>query len=211
MDKRPAPNQILKILKKTYPQAHCALNFSNPLQLLVATILSAQCTDKRVNEITKTLFQKYRSAKDFAQANLGDLEKVIHSAGFFRQKAKSIKGSCLMIQEKHNGQVPKTMEELTHLSGVGRKTANVVLGTAYKISSGIVVDTHVKRLSTRLRLTKNSDPVKIENDLIKLIPKNDWIYFSHALIAHGRALCKAVSPLCPQCPLKEICPSAHGN
>lgn len=209
MKKEPHLESILNILKETYPDAHCALDHKNPLQLLVATILSAQCTDKRVNVVTKTLFIKYKNAKDFASANPLQLEYDIHSTGFYRQKTKSIIGSCKMISETHSGDVPKTMEELTQLPGVARKTANVVLGTAFKIADGIVVDTHVKRLAQRLHLTKNSDPNKIESDLMEIIPKKDWIWFSHALITHGRVLCKAITPLCVQCPLKEICPSAE--
>ena len=211
MTKNPSPTEILKILKRTYPNAHCALNFSNPLQLLVATILSAQCTDKRVNQVTKTLFQKYKTAQDFSSVSKEKLEQEIHSAGFFRQKAKWIRETTKTIVEKYGGFVPKSMEELLQLQGVARKTANVVLGTAYGICSGIVVDTHVKRLSQRLRITKNNDPVKIEQDLIKVIPKKDWIYFSHALISHGRSLCKAISPLCAPCPLNHICPSSPNN
>ncbi|MBI4218445.1 MAG: endonuclease III [Elusimicrobia bacterium] len=201
--------KIGTILKKTYPDAHCALHFSNPLQLLVATILSAQCTDKRVNEVTKTLFQKYKSAKDFASAPREELQKDIQSTGFFRQKARFVQESCQKIEEQFQGEVPSSMEELTSLHGVARKTANVVLGTAFQIASGIVVDTHVKRLSKRLRLSANSDPVKIEEDLMKLIPKKDWIWFAHALITHGRKICKAISPVCIQCPLNTVCPSSE--
>jgi endonuclease-3 len=176
---------------------------------LIATILSAQCTDKRVNEVTQTLFKKYKTAQDFANADLSDLERQVRSTGFFRQKAKSIQKSCQIILEKFQGQVPKTMEELLSLRGVARKTANVVLGTAYQIVSGIVVDTHVKRIANRLGFTKQKDPVKIEQDLMKVVPKNDWIWFSHAVITHGRALCKAGTPLCVQCPLNQVCPSSE--
>lgn len=201
--------KILKILKKTYPNAGCALNFENPLQLLIATILSAQCTDVRVNLVTKTLFKKYKNAQDFAKADLLKLENEIRSTGFFRQKAKWIQSACKSILEKFSGKVPHTMDELLTLPGVARKTANVVLGTAFKIASGIVVDTHVKRLATRLHLSQQKDPVKIEEDLMKSIPQKEWIWFSHALIAHGRKLCKAIHPLCLQCPLKSLCPSSE--
>ena len=200
--------EILKILKSNYPEADCALNYSNPLQLLISTILSAQCTDKRVNQVTKTLFKKYKSIKDFSNLDRTILEKEIRSTGFFRQKAKWIQESCKKIEQDFHGQVPKTMELLTSLPGVARKTANVVMGTALNIASGIVVDTHVKRISKRLGLTKKQDPVKIEEDLMKIIPQENWIWFSHALITHGRALCKAIRPLCSQCPLNNICPSS---
>lgn len=200
-------NKILKILKKTYPDANCALNFKNPFQLLVATILSAQCTDVRVNLVTQHLFKKYKSAKDFAKADLGELENEIRSTGFFRQKAKWIQDSSRCILQKFAGKVPKKMEELLTLPGVARKTANVVLGTGFGIASGIVVDTHVKRLAARLHLSRQKDPLKIEEDLMKTIPKKDWVWFSHALISHGRKLCKAIRPLCLECPLNRICPS----
>ncbi|MCB4757578.1 MAG: endonuclease III [Elusimicrobia bacterium] len=200
--------KIIGILKKTYKNAHCALNFSNPLQLLVATILSAQCTDKRVNLVTKELFKKYKQAEDFSAANIRELENEIRSTGFFRQKSKWIKGACKKIQEKFKGKVPRSMDDLLTLPGVARKTANVVMGTAFDIASGIVVDTHVKRIANRMGLTKNQDPVKIEQDLMKIIPKEDWIWFAHAMISHGRQLCKAITPLCAQCPLNKICPSA---
>lgn len=200
--------EILKILKSNYPEADCALIHSNPLQLLISTILSAQCTDKRVNQVTKTLFKKYKSIKDFSNLDRTILEKEIRSTGFFRQKAKWIQESCKKIEQDFHGQVPKTMELLTSLPGVARKTANVVMGTAFKIASGIVVDTHVKRISKRFGFTKKEDPVKIEEDLMKIIPQENWIWFSHALISHGRALCKAIHPLCGQCPLNNICPSS---
>lgn len=200
--------QVLKILKKSYPKAECALIHSDPFQLLVSTILSAQCTDKRVNEVTKTLFKKYRNAKDFSNSKRDQLEKEIKSAGFFRQKSKWIQESSKIIQKKFKGRVPQSMEELLNLPGVARKTANVVLGTAFGITSGIVVDTHVKRISNRLGFTKNNDPVKIEEDLMKIVPKKDWIWFSHAMITHGRALCKAITPLCVKCPLNRICLSS---
>ena len=203
------PKAILKILKEAYPEADCALVHDNPLQLLLATILSAQCTDKRVNIVTRDLFKKYKSARDFARAGLPDIENVIRSTGFYKQKAKSIKETCRILEERHGGKVPRTMEELTALRGVARKTANVVLGTAYGIAAGVVVDTHVMRLSKRLGLTKHDDPVKIERDLMKAVPQGDWIWFSHALISHGRQICKAPNPQCQVCPLNRVCPSSR--
>ncbi len=197
---------ILKKLRSLYPEADCALRHSNPLQLLVATILSAQCTDVRVNMVTEKLFEKYRTAQDFARADLGALEQEIRSTGFYRNKARSIIQCCKALVENHGGQVPKTMDEMTVLAGVGRKTANVVLGTGYGIASGIVVDTHVKRISARLGLTKQTDPVKVEQDLLRVLPKKDWIWFSHALIWHGRRVCRAPQPLCGGCGLKMVCP-----
>jgi len=197
---------ILKTLKRYYPEATCALHHSNPLELLAATILSAQCTDVRVNMVTKDLFQKYRSAKDYAEARPADLEQSIKSLGFFRAKAKSLKGMGQALQEKFAGLVPRELDGLIQLPGVGRKTANVVLGTAFQIPAGIVVDTHVKRLSFRLGLTAQITPEKVEHDLLEEVPKNEWIYFSHALILHGRAICKARKPLCEKCPLEGVCP-----
>ncbi len=197
---------MINLLKKYRPTAHCALYHKNPVQLLVATILSAQCTDKRVNQVTKTLFKKYPSAAAFAKANLKELEKEIYSTGFFRSKAQNIKASCQKIQKDFKGQLPSSLEELLTLSGVGRKTANVILGTAFNISSGVVVDTHVKRLSNRLGFTHSKDPERIEKDLCNLLLKKDWIYFSHALILHGREVCKARVPRCSTCFLEELCP-----
>lgn len=199
---------IIYILKKTYPDASCALHFSNNVQLLVSTILSAQCTDKRVNIVTKNLFKKYKTANDFSAARLKNLEKDIKSTGFYRNKAKNIQGACRSIVDRFDGRVPDTMEGLTSLPGVGRKTANVVLGVGFGKAEGVVVDTHVTRLSNRLGFTRNKNPVKIEEDLVKLIPRKDWINFSHLLIAHGRAMCIARKPKCPQCPVKNSCPSA---
>jgi endonuclease-3 len=193
-------------LAELYPEAHCALNFSNPLELLIATILSAQCTDERVNIVTRDLFRKYRSAQDFADAPLADIEKLIHSAGFYRNKAKNIKACCQGLVENHGGEVPQELAALVVLAGVGRKTANVVLGTAFGIPSGVVVDTHVTRLTNRLGLTKQTDAVKIEQDLIRLLPPEEWIDFSHRLIWHGRRVCQARKPLCAECKLAEICP-----
>lgn len=200
---------ILPILKKTYPQAKCSLDHRNPLELLVATILSAQCTDDRVNMVTKTLFRKYKSAKDYANVPQEELEKDIQSTGFYRNKAKSIRGMAASLLEKHGGSVPDTMEELVHLAGVGRKTANVVLGNAFDKNEGVVVDTHVGRLSQRLGLTTHTDPVKIEQDLIEVVPREEWTLWSHLMIHHGRAICQARKPKCPECPILAYCPAGH--
>jgi len=200
--------KIVKLLAKSYGDAECALVHSNALELLVATILSAQCTDVRVNLVTKELFRRYRSAKEFADADLKDLEQQIRSTGFFRNKAKSIQGAARLLVEKHGGAVPGTMEELLELPGVARKTANVVLGTWFKKAAGVVVDTHVHRISRRLQLTREDDPKKIEQDLMKLLPMEEWINFSHRLIWHGRRICAARKPKCVECPLAELCPSA---
>jgi len=196
---------ILEHLRELYPDAKCALDFGTPLQLLVATILSAQCTDERVNKVTPSLFAAYPDAAAFARAEQGALEKAIHSTGFFRNKAKSIREAAADIVGKHGGEVPRTLEELTALRGVGRKTANVVLGNAYGIP-GIVVDTHVGRLSNRLGLTNETDPVKIEFALMPLVPRESWTLFSHWLILHGRAVCNARKPLCSACPVSPHCP-----
>lgn len=199
--------EYIRLFKKYYPDAHCALHHSNPEELLVATILSAQCTDDRVNIVTKTLFKKYPTIKDYAKADIAELEQDIRSTGFYKNKAKSIKAMATIVSEKYKGKVPRTLEELVELPGVGRKTANVVLGNSFGIASGIVVDTHVTRLSNRLGLTKHkSDAVKIEKDLIKIVPEKDWIQFSHWLIVHGRQVCKARKPQCEVCFLQEICP-----
>lgn len=197
---------ILEQLRESYPDARCALDFESPLQLLIATILSAQCTDERVNMTTPALFARYPDAAALAAAPLADLEALIHSTGFFRQKAKSIQQACADIVSLHGGEVPRTLEELTALRGVGRKTANVVLGNAYGIASGIVVDTHVTRLSNRLGLTTEQDAVKIEFALMPLVPKDAWTLVSHWLILHGRAVCNARKPRCSQCPLLPHCP-----
>jgi len=202
--------EIITGLTKTYPDAHCELDFSNPLELLVATILSAQCTDKRVNLVTAVLFKKYRFAKDFADAPLPALEQVIKSTGFFRNKAKSIKTACRSIVDQHKGEVPQTMEALLQLGGVGRKTANVVLGNAFGKEEGIVVDTHVTRLSHRLRLTRHKDPERIEQDLMKLVPRRHWTDWSHWLIWHGRRRCFARRPDCHHCEILQLCPSGKG-
>lgn len=198
--------KIIAGLQKAYPTAHCELNFSNPLELLVATILSAQCTDKRVNIVTEKLFRKYRSAADFAKADLSELEQGIRTAGFYRNKAKSIKAAAQSIVEKHGGKVPSSMEELIELGGVGRKTANVVLGNAFDTNVGVVVDTHVTRLSFRLGLTSEKDPAKIEQALMKLVSQEQWTLFSHLLIWHGRRRCYARNPDCPNCEVKTFCP-----
>jgi endonuclease-3 len=197
--------EILRLLDRMYPDATCALHHNDPWQLLVATILSAQCTDKRVNEVTPGLFDKYPSPEDFAAVKPEVLAADIRSTGFFNNKAKSVVGAARKIIADFGGQVPRTMEEMLRIPGAARKTANVVLGTAYGIASGIVVDTHVQRISQRLDLTKNSDPVKIEQDLLKIVPHEKWILFAHQVILHGRALCQARNPKCAECELNPIC------
>ncbi len=199
---------ILSGLDRAYPNAECALKYSNPLELLIATILSAQCTDERVNLVTRNLFRKYRIPKDYADAPREELENDIRSTGFYRNKTKSIQGACRMLIEKFGGSVPDSMEELLQLPGVARKTANVVLGVAFGKAEGIVVDTHVFRVSRRLDLTGSETPEQIERDLMQWIPRNRWISFSHQMILHGRKTCKARNPLCPGCPLEKICVSA---
>ena len=198
--------KIIAALRKTYPDAHCELNYSNPLELLIATVLSAQCTDKRVNQVTAELFRKYRTAADYANANSTALEQDIKTTGFFRNKARNLQACCRKLVEQHGGKVPRTMEELTHLDGVGRKTANVVLGNAYGINAGIVVDTHVARLSQRLGITREKTPEKIEQELMKLVPRAQWTMFSHWLIWHGRRRCYARNPDCLNCEIKTLCP-----
>jgi endonuclease III len=207
-DEKKRARKIVSLLKKAYPDARCSLNHASPLELLVATILSAQCTDERVNLVTAELFRKYRRPDDYTRVAQEELEQDIRSTGFFRNKAKAIQGACKLIAERHGGRVPETMEELLELPGVARKTANVVLGNAYGLASGIVVDTHVARLSQRLKLTEQEQPEKIERDLCELIPQKDWINFSHLLIAHGRAVCKARVPLCGECVVERHCPSS---
>lgn len=197
---------VLHALKKNYPEAHCALNFSNPFELLIATILSAQCTDERVNKVTVELFHNYPDARTMARAPLARLEELIRSTGFYRNKAKNILSCCTELVGRYNGEVPKSMDELHALAGVGRKTANVVLGNAYGISSGVVVDTHVTRLSNRFGWVRTTDAVKIEQSLNKMCPEQDWIMLSHYLIAHGRKICVARSPKCESCFLFEACP-----
>lgn len=201
--------QVRSRLAAEYPGASCALRHEDPLQLLVATILSAQCTDKRVNEVTKHLFVKYPDAQSYAAAAQEELEEDIRSTGFYRNKAKAIKEMAAALIERHSGEVPRSMDELTALRGVARKTANVVLGNAYGINDGIVVDTHVKRLANRLGLTSHQDPGKIERDLMKLIPQDEWTIIAHRLIDHGRAICTARKPKCAECLLADICPSAE--
>jgi endonuclease-3 len=197
--------QIIERLEASYPDAKCALDHQNPLQLLVATILSAQSTDKMVNIITPALFKKYRTAQQFADADTAELETMIHSSGFFRNKAKSIKAAGRMIAEEHGGRVPETMDELLKLPGVARKTANVVLGVAFEKAEGVVVDTHVQRLSRRLDISKETRPDKIEEDLMRLLPREKWILFAHLLIHHGRAKCTALRPKCAECPIEDLC------
>jgi len=198
--------KVNKFLKKTYPNVHCALDFSNPLELLVATILSAQCTDERVNKVTPALFRKYKSADDFAKADSEEFMNEIHSTGFYRNKSKNIIACAKALIEVHGGMIPQTLSELVKLPGVGRKTASVILGTAFNKAEGIVVDTHVKRLSYRMGFTNETDPEKVEKDLMKIVPKDIWIDFSHLLILHGRGRCTARKPDCENCELLTICP-----
>jgi endonuclease-3 len=198
--------QVVEGLKREYPEATCALVHDTPFELLIATILSAQCTDERVNIVTKELFKKYATPAALAAVSIPRLEKLIQSTGFFRNKAKNIHACCVKLVEEHGGQVPADMEKLVHLPGVGRKTANVVLGTAFRIASGVVVDTHVTRLSQRLGLSEYEDPLKIERDLMEQLPREEWIDFSHRMIWHGRRICKARRPLCGSCVLEKICP-----
>ena len=200
-------DEVIKRLKKAYPDAHCALVHTSPFELLIATILSAQCTDVRVNIVTANLFRKYRGPADFLNVAQTELEKDIHSTGFFRNKAKNIQAACQRITEVYGGEVPQTMNELLTLGGVARKTANVVLGNAFGIASGVVVDTHISRLSQRLGLTDNTTPEKIEHDLIKLVPKKHWVIFPHWMIYHGRQVCDARKPKCEICTIASICPS----
>jgi endonuclease III len=207
MTTRERATALAERFRKVYPDAHCELDFKNPLQLLVATILSAQCTDKRVNVVTPGLFKKYRDARAFAQAKPATFESEIRSTGFFRSKTKSILGACQAIVAKHDGKVPDTMEELCALPGVGRKTANVVLGNAFSKNEGIVVDTHVIRLSQRFKLTRHKDAEKIEQDLMKIVPTQDWTLWSHWLIWHGRRRCFARKPDCANCEVFDLCPS----
>jgi endonuclease-3 len=201
--------EILIRLKRLYPEAPCTLNYETPLQLLVATILSAQCTDERVNQVTPALFARFPDAAAFARADVEDIETLIRSTGFYRNKAKNIQASCRMIMAEFGGQVPKRMEELLTLPGVARKTANVVLAHAYDIHQGVTVDTHVKRLSNRLGLTEHTDPIRIERDLMRLLPQQEWENWSIRLVYHGRAICKAQKPQCDNCVLADLCPSAE--
>jgi endonuclease-3 len=205
-DKKNRTAEIIKRLEREYPEAHCELTHRNAFELLVATILSAQCTDVRVNIVTEELFRKYRSPHDFLNAAQEELEQDIRSTGFYRNKAKNIKGACEIIIQEFNGEIPQTMDELLTLNGVARKTANVVLGNAFGIASGVVVDTHVSRVSQRLGLTEETIPEKIEQDLAELVPQEDWIMFPHWLIFHGRRICQARKPKCSECVLNDICP-----
>jgi endonuclease-3 len=198
--------RIFEILKRTYPDAHCALHFSTPLELLIATILSAQCTDERVNQVTPALFARCPNAATLASISQAELEKMIHSTGFYRAKARSLRSCAASLVADHQGEVPRTMEALHKLAGVGRKTANVVLGNAFQLAEGIVVDTHVGRLSRRMGLTRQHDPVKVETALVRLIPKKDWTLASHLLISHGRKRCNARKPDCANCEIKALCP-----
>ena len=210
IERRQRVEKILPLLKQMYPEARCSLNHNSPLELLVATILSAQCTDDRVNIVTKDLFRKYRSAADYARVPQEKFEKEMQSTGFFRNKAKSIRGMAAELVEKHGGKVPQTMEELVALPGVGRKTANVVLGNAFNQNVGVVVDTHVTRVSNRLALTSHKiDAVKIEQDLMQIVPQDQWTLFSHLLIHHGRKICQARKPKCEICPLLAYCPAGQ--
>jgi endonuclease-3 len=201
--------EIIRKLKRAYPDAKCSLHHSNPFELLIATILSAQCTDERVNIVTADLFRKYRKPEDYLKVSPRELEKDIRTTGFFRNKTKSIQGTAKLLTEQYAGQVPQTMDELLELPGVARKTANVVLGNAFGIKSGVVVDTHVTRLSHRLGLTQQKTAEKIEVDLIEIVPKKDWVIFPHLLIAHGRKICRARNPLCAECVLEKLCPSSY--
>lgn len=207
-DRKKRTLEVIKRLKKAYPDAHCALNHTNAFELLIATILSAQCTDARVNIVTADLFRKYHGPADFLKVPQTELEHDIHSTGFFRNKAKNIQAACGRIIDVYNGEVPRTMDELLTLGGVARKTANVVMGNAFGIASGVVVDTHVSRISQLLGLTESKTPEKIESDLAALVPKKDWVMFPHWMIFHGRKICIARRPKCEECVLANICPSA---
>jgi endonuclease-3 len=206
--KRMRTGELIERLKAAHPDARCSLNYANPLELLVATVLSAQCTDARVNMVTKSLFKKYRAASDYAGAPPGELEEDIKSTGFYRNKAKALRACCAELVTRYGGEVPADMTALVRLPGVGRKTANVILGNAYEMAEGIVVDTHVRRLAGRLGLTQHSDPDKIEQDLLQLVPREDWVACGHLLILHGRRTCSARAPKCPVCPVNDLCPSA---
>jgi endonuclease-3 len=201
--------KIIRLLKRAYPDAKCSLNHANAFELLIATILSAQCTDARVNIVTQDLFRKYRQPEDYLKVSPKELEKDIRTTGFFRNKTKSIQGTAKVLTEEYGGKVPETIEELLELPGVARKTANVVLGNAFGIRSGVVVDTHVTRLSHRLGLSSQKTAEKIEQDLIAIVPKKDWVIFPHLLIAHGRGICKARNPLCAECAVEKLCPSSY--
>lgn len=210
-DLKKQATRVLRRLKADYPDAHCALEHDCPFQLLIATILSAQCTDKRVNMVTKDLFAQFPGPDDFAAAPVKRIEKAIQSTGFYRNKAKNIKSCCQDLVDQCGGEVPQDLEMLTNLAGVGRKTANVVLGTGFGLATGVVVDTHVGRLSRRLGLTANTDAVKVEQDLMSLIPKKRWVQFSHQMIDHGRAICDARKPKCSECSMRKFCPQVGVN
>ena len=201
--------KIIRLLKRAYPDAKCSLEHSNAFELLIATILSAQCTDARVNIVTQDLFRKYRKPQDYLKVSPKELEQDIRTTGFFRNKTKSIQGTAKVLTEQYGGKVPETMDELLELPGVARKTANVVLGNAFGISSGVVVDTHVTRLSHRLGLSEQKTAEKIEEELIAIVPKRDWVIFPHLMISHGRAICKARNPLCAECVIEKLCPSSY--
>ena len=207
-DKTARANKIIRLLKKRYPDAKCSLDFKTIHQLMVATILSAQCTDERVNRVTKSLFKKYKSVKDFADADLTQLSRDIYAAGFHNNKARSIKTSARQLLDNHGGKMPRRLDELVQLTGVGRKTGSVILGAGFHIAEGVVVDTHVARISRRLGFTNEKDPLKIEKDLMQIIPKKDWIGYAYLMIDHGRALCKARRPDCANCLLARLCPSS---
>ena len=207
-EKKARAGRVIELLKRHYPDARCSLDFTTPHQLLVATVLSAQCTDERVNQVTPELFRKYPSVKAFAEADLQTLEKDIYATGFYRNKARAIVESARQLVERHGGEIPRKLDELVALNGVGRKTASVILGAGFGLAEGVVVDTHVARISRLLRFTAQSDPLKIERDLMKIIPREDWIAFAHLLIYHGRAICVARRPRCAECPLAPHCPSA---
>ncbi len=207
-DKKERVEKIIELLEKGYPDAKTALHYSSPLEILVATILSAQATDKQVNVVTKSLFKKYKTSKDYADADLSELEQDIRSTGFYRNKAKHLKNAAKLLVEKYDGKVPQSMDELVELQGVARKTANIVLSNAYGIVVGVAVDTHVKRLSQRLGLTKNKNPDKIEKDLMEIVPKSQWERITNLLIFHGRNVCTARKPNCKECTLNKLCPSA---
>jgi endonuclease-3 len=200
--------KIIRLLKRTYPEAKCSLNHSNAFELLVATILSAQCTDARVNIVTQDLFRKYRKPEDYLNVSPKELQQDIRTTGFFRNKTTSIQGAAKVLHEQYGDEVPRTMDELLELPGVARKTANVVLGNAFGLSAGVVVDTHVTRLSHRLGLSEQKTAEKIEQDLIAIVPKKEWVVFPHLMIAHGRAICKARNPLCAECSIEKLCPSS---
>jgi len=208
MDNRKRVREIIRLLRGKYPNATTALRYKNPLELLVSTMLSAQCTDERVNLVTEKLFKKYKTAEDYANADLKEFEQEIRSTGFYRNKAKNIKNCCTILVERFNSRVPKTMDELLHLPGVARKTANIVLGHGYGIAEGIAVDTHVRRVAQRLGLSDNKDPNKIEEDLMEIVPRKSWIEISDLLILHGRETCTARKPKCNECVLNRLCPSS---